>query len=468
VRLSAETEDRLPGTVERPSYDRREQAVGIVHFGVGAFHRAHQAVYTDTAMGAGDRDWSIAGVSLRSANVRESLAPQDGLYTLTEHRGERQSTRLVGAVDGVLAGKEQADQIVARVADGQTRILSFTVSEKGYHRDSSGALDSSAPSIEGDLAGIAPSTIYGFLQAGLSRRRAEGHGGLTLLSCDNLPENGSVLRKLLLDFTNRSDPGLGRWIDEECAFPSTMVDRIVPATTPAQVDELESRISLRDEAAVFTEPFSQWVIEERFAAGRPRWEEGGAEFVTDVRLHESAKLRMLNGAHSALAYLGLERGHEFVHEAIADPDLRPVIETILKSEAPSTLGPGLNTGAYADRLLARFANEALRHRLAQIAIDGSQKIPQRWLAVLDYHQHEGRSCPALIEALAAWLRHIRGEDGPVDDPLATTFQTLWESQGQSGIVAALFGDKGLFADAWIASERNQQALSEALEMENSR
>jgi len=449
VRLSSATLGSLAPDVARPGYDRDAQAVGIVHFGLGAFHRAHQAVYTDAAMAAGDRDWAIAGLSLRSAAVRDQLAPQDGLYTVTARSSDGEAVRLIGSVTQALMASEAGEQIAVFLAAPATRIVSFTVTEKGYCRAPGGSLD---------LAAAAAESIYGRLQAGLALRRGAGLPGLTLLSCDNLPDNGRVLERLMGEYLDRADPALARWVAAECAFPSTMVDRIVPATTPADLDRVEQRIGLRDEGAVITEPFSQWVIEDRFAGPRPRWDVGGAEFVADVRLYETAKLRMLNGAHSALAYLGLRRGHRFVHEAIADAAIRATVERLMRDEAAPTLDPAFDAQAYADALLARFANPALPHRLQQIAMDGSQKIPQRWLAVLAWNQRHGRQCPAILEALAAWIVHVRGDGAPVDDPLADRLAELWREAGDSGIVPALFGSDGLFAGDWQASDADRRAI----------
>jgi fructuronate reductase len=449
VRLSSATLGSLAPGVARPVYDRDAQAVGILHFGLGAFHRAHQAVYTDAAMAAGDCDWAIAGLSLRSAAVRDRLAPQDGLYTVTARSRDGEEVRLIGSVRQALVASGTSDKIAALLAAPATRIVSFTVTEKGYCRSPDGSLD---------LAGATPESIYGWLHRGLALRRDAGLPGLTLLSCDNLPDNGRVLERLMAEYLDRADPALARWVAAECAFPSTMVDRIVPAITLADLDQVEQRIALRDEGAVITEPFSQWAIEDRFAGARPRWDEGGAEFVADVRLYEIAKLRMLNGAHSALAYLGPRCGHRFVHEAIADPAIRATIERLMRDEAAPTLDPAFDAQAYADALLARFANSALPHRLQQIAMDGSQKIPQRWLAVLAWHQRHGRRCPAILEALAAWIDHIRGDTAPVDDPLADRLAVLWREVGEGGIVAALFGSDGLFAGDWQASDADRRVI----------
>ena len=452
---------RLPKDVQLPAYDRSVQRSGIVHFGIGAFHRAHQAVYTDDAMASGDRDWAIVGVSLRSPSVRNQLAPQAGLYSIIERSAKGEGVRIAGAVRDVLVGGIQPTEIVGAIASPDTRILSFTVTEKGYHRTLDGSLDLNDPAIAADLTDVAmPQTIYGFIRAGLAQRRARGLPGLTLVSCDNLTSNGLVLDQCLHTFLDAADKPLAAWFARECACPSTMVDRIVPATTEADLAGLAERLGARDEAAVVTEPFRQWVIEDRFATARPRWEIGGAQFVTDVHSHELAKLRLLNGAHSALAYLGLMAGHRFVHESIADSGIGPIVKRLMRVEAAATLRKmaPFHAEAYCDRLISRFENPRLPHSLAQIAMDGSQKIPQRWLAVLTDNAASGRSCPAILNALSSWVLYVRGDRFAVSDPLAPKLRTLWETAGGEGIVTALFGSGGLFSKYWTAKSHELAAL----------
>ena len=468
MRLSESNADSLPGHVIRPVYDRDKQQIGIVHLGLGAFHRAHQALYTDDAMNHGDRDWLIAGVSLRSPAVRNELAPQDCLYTVAE-RGLEDSIRLVGSIARVHVATESPESVIADIAANATRIVTITVTEKGYHRRAEGSLDLANADIAADLdATSAPRTLYGFLREGLARRRDRGMSGITVISCDNLQENGSKLAALLKDFLERSDPELARWVQRECAFPSTMVDRIVPATTDELRADIEKRIGMRDAACVATESFCQWVIEDHFAGPRPRWEAGGAELVTDVRPYETAKLRILNGAHSALAYLGLERGYHYVHEAIDDVAIRSTCERLMRLEAAGsfTAAHGQNLDVYCDTLLARFANQKLQHRLAQIAMDGSQKIPQRWLATLQDQQRSGRSCSAILEALAAWIVHVKGEGDRVDDPAAQLLAKLWVERGRDGIVSALFGERGHFGTEWVATPEDVTALHRGITKTN--
>ncbi|MEQ1512816.1 MAG: mannitol dehydrogenase family protein [Lysobacteraceae bacterium] len=432
MRLSAANLHALPADIVHPTYARSAQSVGIVHFGIGAFHRAHQAVYADDAMIRGEHGWGIIGVSLRSAAVAEQLNPQDGFYTLITRSAAGDALRPIAAVQCVLVASAQAQAVIDAIAAPGTHIISFTITEKGYCRGTDGSLDPT-------LADAG--SIYPFLHRGLAARRRAGLPGLTLLSCDNLSDNGVQLSRLLGEYLARHDPAVLDWFQTRCSCPSSMVDRIVPATTPADRETLAQRLGMRDEAVVVTEPYSQWVIEDRFAGPRPQWQHSGVQLVEDVAPWEAAKLRMLNGAHSALAYLGLAHGHEFVHQAVADPLIAPSIRQLMLDEAAPTLPPmpGFDAQIYATALLARFANPALRHRLAQIAMDGSQKIPQRWLQTTLSAAHSGRDTPAILTALAAWIRHSQGANGPIDDPLAANFAALWKNASLEQGIAALFG-----------------------------
>ena len=455
MRLSSGTLAQLGAEIARPDYDRDAQKIGIVHFGIGAFHRAHQAWYTDLAMSAGDRNWAILGVSLRSATVGNQLNPQDGLYTVTERSGHGDSSRLVGAVKGVMIASQERTAVIAALAEPATRIVSLTVTEKGYCRAPDGSLDQ-------QLAGN--ESFYAYLAAALRLRHDAGLPGLTVMSCDNLADNGRQLERLMGEYIARHDPQLVDWLAAECAFPCTMVDRIVPATTEADLAGLAARTGLEDRGGVMTEPFSQWVIENRFAGPRPRWEAVGAELVEDVRPYETAKLRLLNGAHSLLAYCGLRRGHEFVHQAIADPELKALVERLMGQEAGPTIAvaPGQDLDRYAHDLVVRFGNPALNHRLIQIAMDGSQKIPQRWLETLAWHQGRGSQCSAILNGIGAWLLHLRGDLHPVEDPLANQLAALWHSAGRDGVVDAVFGPTGPLASGWKPSASDKAAILAAI------
>lgn len=447
MRLSAATAAHLPADVIRPAYDRAAQASGILHFGIGAFHRAHQAIYADDAMNRGERDWGITGVSLRSPTVANQLNPQNGLYLLAVRSAAGEAVQLVGSVQRVLTGAGDRAAIVAAIAAPATHIVSLTITEKGYGRAGDGSLD---PALAGE------DSIYPLLAGGLARRRAAGLPGLTLLSCDNLSGNGAQLRHLLLSHLNGLDATLARWVEAECRFPSTLVDRIVPATTAEDIAAVAARTGATDHGLTCTEPFSQWVIEDDFAGPRPAWEQSGVQMVADAAPWEAAKLRMLNGAHSALAYLGLERGHATVDRAIADPAIRPLIETLMLDEAAPTLPPmpEFDPRAYATDLIERFANPALAHRLVQIAMDGSQKIPQRWLETLHINSERGRTSPAIEAALAAWLRHTRGDNGPVDDPLAPQLAALWQGATWSDAIDRIWhADRPLVGGTMPADTR---------------
>ncbi len=454
MRLAADTAHHLPAEVARGDYDRAAQRIGIVHFGIGAFHRAHQAWYTDRAMAAGERDWMISGVSLRSPGVADELNPQDGLYTLTERSGDRASTRLIQSVREVLFAPEQSAEVVARIADPACHIVTFTVTEKGYARGVGDRLDLAA----------ARRSFYPLLAAGLARRRARGLPGLTLLSCDNLADNGRVLGALMRQWLAAEDPALLDWFARECRTPSSMIDRIVPRTGPGDLAELQERIGMEDAGAVFTERFSQWVIEDDFAGPRPAWEHHGAQLVADVAPYETAKLRMLNGAHSLLAYAGLRAGHEFVHEAVADPALRDLAERLMREEAMPTIAaaPGQDLAAYADALLARFADPALRHRLAQIAMDGTQKIPQRWLDTASALRRRGKSCPAILAGLDAWLWHL--EVGRfVDDPHGEKLTQLVCAEGRDAVLAFCLGDGSGAPALWPGYEDLREPFAQLAE-----
>ena len=438
MRLSAETLGRLPGDVARPTYDR-SQATGIVHFGIGAFHRAHQAVYTDACLRDGERGWMIAGVSMRSASVAEQLNPQDGLYTVTVRSADADETRVIGAVKEVLVAEADRARIVRSIASPACHIASFTVTEKGYCRAPDGSLDMAS----------AAHGFYPLLCEGLARRQAEGLGGLSLLSCDNLSGNGKQLGRLMREWIAAHQPDLLGWFETECTTPDSMVDRIVPASSPADLAELERRMGMRDDGAVFTEGFTQWVIEDDFAGPRPSWERHGVQVVGDVAPYEAAKLRMLNAAHSLLAYAGLDRGHTYVHQAIRDGELRSLVMRLMTEEAAPTIeaGEGQDLDAYAGELIARFENPALNHRLIQIAQDGSQKIGQRWLDTLAIQQQRGNSCEAILTGIAHWLHHVGGAR-EVEDPMAAGLRASWASAGRAGIVRAMFGEEGRIRSDW--------------------
>jgi fructuronate reductase len=436
-RLSLATLGRLPAAAAAPGYDPRQVGVGIVHLGIGAFHRAQTAVYSDDALALEGGAWGICGVSLRSAEVRDRLVPQDGLYTAVEKSPAGIRRRVIGSVREVLFLGDQRDAVQARLAAPATRIVTLTITEKGYcHDPATGQLNFAHPDIVHDLAeATQPQSAIGLIVAALDARRRVGAAPVTILCCDNLPHNGALVRGLVLAFAAARDVALSRWIEDHVRFPSTMVDRIVPATSDTDLAENDATLGLHDAAPVVHEPFRQWVIEDAFVAGRPAWERAGAQLVGDVVPFEAMKLRLLNGSHSALAYLGYLAGHEFIYQVAAQPHFVALMRRLMHDEVAPTLHlpPGTDVAAYQSALVERFSNPALPHRTQQIAMDGSQKLPQRLLGTVRDNLGAGRSIDLLALAVAGWMRYVSGVDEAgrpikVSDPMAGEFARLAAAQ----------------------------------------
>ncbi len=471
-RLASATLDQLPRGVLRPSYDRSTVATGIVHLGIGAFHRAHQAVMTDAALAQGDRRWGILGASLRSPETREALAPQDGLYTVAVRDEQGERLQVVGSVGALMVAPEDPHALLAAMASPSVRIVSLTVTEKGYcHAPATGDLDERHPDIVHDLAHPEASrSAPGLIVEALRRRRAAGVPTFTALCCDNLPHNGATLKRVLVRFANLRDPDLGRFVEGELRCPSTMVDRIVPATTDADRESIVATLGLQDAWPVLTEPFSQWVIEDDFAAGRPDWDAAGATFVADVAPFELAKLRLLNGSHSTLAYLGYLAGHETVADTMAAPGFAALVRDLMREEAAPTLPvvPGLDLDRYAASLVARFRNTALRHRTWQIAMDGSQKLPQRLLGTIRDRLAVGADFERLALGVAAWMRYATGRDEAgrsidLRDPLADDLRRRTAGIDDAGaLMDALLRLESVFATDLPAEPRFRAAVETAL------
>lgn len=446
----------LPAHVLRPAYDRAALTPGIVHIGIGAFHRAHQAVYTDAALAAAFGPWGIVGVSLRSTAIAQEMRAQGGLYSVITRHGEGDSARVVGCVIDTLAATQERERLLALLADPAIRIVTLTVSEKAYGVDpSTGGLDPAHPAVAVDLlTPHAPTGAIGFLVEGLARRRAAGLPPFTVLCCDNLPSNGRLVRRLVLEMAERRDAALAAWIVAKGRFPSSMVDRIVPAAT----DETRARAAVllgaEDTLALETEAFTQWVIEDQFVDGRPAWEAGGALFVTDVEPYEKMKLRLLNGSHSLIAYLGQLKGLEYVRDVMAVPEhvarVRAHMEAAARTLDPV---PGIDLAAYCAQLLARFANPAIAHRTAQIAMDGTQKLPQRIFAPALDALARGEDADAFAYVTALWLAYVR-RMGPVNDPRAAELAAA-ASEGGS---APFFALPGLFPRELVAATNWRQRV----------
>jgi fructuronate reductase len=451
--LTSASLPRLPRAVRRPGFDPAALKTGIVHLGCGAFHRAHQAVYTQAVLDRKQGAWGIVGVSLQGAGVRDKLKPQDGLYTVIERSGAGETCTVIGTLRDVLFAPEDPGAVMARIADPAIKIVSITVTEKGYCRDPAlGRLDAVHPDISHDLARPDhPRSMLGVLVGGLARRQASGAGPVTVLCCDNLPHNGKTVATLVASFAALRDDRLAAWIAANVAFPSTMVDRIVPATSEADLATAAAALGLRDEAPVAAEPFKQWVIEDNFAAGRPEWEVAGAELVSDVTPFEEMKLRLLNGSHSAIAYLGYLAGHEFVYQVMQQPDFVRVVRGLMAEAAPTLRMPaGVDVAGYQAALLERFANPAIKHKTWQIAMDGSQKLPQRLLGSVRDNLAAGRPVKHLALAVAAWMRYAGGVDEkgqPIDvrDPLAARFKAVAGSDASTR-AKAFFALREIFGE----------------------
>jgi fructuronate reductase len=473
ARLSARTLAGLPASVVRPHYERGRLGSGVVHLGIGAFHRAHQAVYLDELIGRHRGAFGILGVSLRHANVRDALEPQDGLYTFLVRDGRHTTCRVIGSVLRVLVAPEDPETVLRNLTDPATRLVTLTVTEKGYCLAPGGRLDARHPEIARDLARPeAPRTAIGFLVEALSRIRAAGTSPPTLLSCDNLPSNGHLLRAALVDFAERRDAGLARWIDSTVATPSSMIDRIVPATVERDLAEVADTLGVVDRGAVVAEPFSQWVIEAHMSEGFPPLGEVGAEIVPDVAPYERMKLRLLNGCHSSIAYLGQLAGYDFVADALDDPRLRHFLERMMAEEIAPTLTEfsAERLADYSATLIRRFGNKAIRHRTWQISMDGSQKLPQRLIGTLADRARTGAPAERISLAIAAWFRFLAGTDDAgrpieISDPRAAELVRLADpALPETVVVANMLERSGLFPPTLVRNTALRTMLSELLHL----
>ena len=463
-RLSQAHIKSLPAEVFLPTYDRTKLQAGIVHLGIGAFHRAHQAFYTESVLNKFGGDWGIIGCSLRSASVRDQLAPQDGLYTLVERSGDGEKLQLIGAVLKNLVGPENPEELVAVMAQPNIKIISMTVTEKGYcHDPATGNLNSQHPDIQHDLKNLdQPKSAIGFLVAALHARFKAGVKSFTVLSCDNLPNNGEVLEKVVVQFAGAVSKELADWIRANTCFPSTMIDRIVPATTEQDRQDIEARIGLRDEGLVVAEPFTHPPIEDKFSDGRPQWEKVGALLVDDVRVFEKIKLRLLNGAHSTMAYTAYLSGFDYISEVMNEPAFVKMVKLYMAREAGETLSApaGFDIEAYKQQLCDRFSNKALKHRTWQIAMDGSQKLPQRLLESLRVQLKGNGNISIICLGVAAWIRYVSGVDEngnaiEVSDPLSVELRALCDANkgDASATVRAIVGIQKVFGQDLINEEK---------------
>jgi len=411
--LSQANLPRLPKAVDPPTYDRRELRPGVVHIGVGGFHRAHQARYLDRLARLGLADaWGITGVGLHSAEIGQALRAQDGLYLLVEHGGEEPEAHVVGALRHYLYGAEGPDAVLDALSAPETRIVTLTITGNGYHLTSAGEFRADDPVVAAELRNPGrPDTAFGYLVEALDRRRRSGTPPFTVLSCDNIPSNGKAARTMLVSFAELRDPALARWIENNVAFPNSMVDRITPETPVEERADISRPFGVLDRWPVVTERFTQWVIEDEFSNGRPRLEEVGVQFVSDVAPYELTKKRLLNASHCALGYLGYLAGYRTTAEVMADPVYAAFISGLIDEVTP--LLPrvdGLPLAPYKATLLERLANPAISDQLTRLCRRGSTKMPSYLLPSIEESIAAGRPHPLMTLAVAGWFRYLTGED----------------------------------------------------------
>ncbi|GGB94194.1 mannitol dehydrogenase [Marinobacterium zhoushanense] len=418
MKLNNENLELLPQRLVKPSYDRRQVRQGIVHIGVGGFHRAHQAIYTEQLLNQGGaREWGICGVGLRAEDraMRDALASQDYLYTLYElGDGADTQIQVVGSIGDFLLAEEGQEALIARLADPATRIVSLTITEGGYCTDdSSGEFLSELPEIRHDLEyPKKPTTVFGFLTEALARRRDAGVGPFTVMSCDNLPHNGRVARNALLGFAALRDRALHDWIADHVSFPNSMVDRITPMTSQTHRAQLQAETGVEDAWPVVAEPFIQWVLEDKFCNGRPAWEEVGVQFTDDVSPYEEMKIGLLNGSHQALAYLGALLGHQYAHETMQDTQLREYVRAYMDRDVTPLLAavPSIDLEQYKDTLIERFSNTGICDQISRIGYDGSSRLPKFVIPTLLGQIEAGAPLQRIALIFAAWCQYQQGVD----------------------------------------------------------
>lgn len=428
--LSSSTLSLLNEVVKPIGYDKEQASNGIVHIGIGAFHRAHQAVFTNDLLKL-DNHWKITAVSLRSPKIRNEMSPQNSLYTVVERSNTGDEVSLIGAVENVLVAPENPQSVIDAIANQETKVVTLTITEKGYCRDASGEhIDVNSQIVKDDLlTPHSPKTFAGFIVAACNLRRKSGDK-LTIISCDNLPSNGRITQTIVLEFANLLDPELAHWIKDNVSFCNSMVDRIVPATTADDIAQVSELIGVIDNCTVITEPFKQWVIEDDFVNEKPAWDSVGAMFVKNIEVFEEMKLRLLNGAHSCLAYVGFMKGHKFIHQAVND-DICLALTKALHKDLLSTLDnvPSIDLAVYAQTILSRFANEKVLYKTSQVACDGSQKLPQRLFKPALELLETGHVSKSIALVIAVWIKFLmekdhQGASFTVIDPIADKLRKL--------------------------------------------
>jgi len=445
-----------------PSYDRSQVTVGIVHFGVGGFHRAHQAMYIDQLMEQGKAlDWGICGVGVMpfDLKMKEAMQSQDCLYTLVEKASDGSwEPRIIGSIVQYLYAPDDPEAVIEKMADPATRIVSLTVTEGGYNFSPvTGEFDDTNPAVKADLApGAVPATTFGLITEALVRRRSRGIEPFTVMSCDNIQGNGHVAQEVFTAFARLRDPELGDWVAGNVQFPNSMVDRITPVTTDEDRAQISERFAVDDAWPVVCEPFTQWALEDKFTAGRPPFEDVGVQVVPDVMPYELMKLRLLNASHQALCYFGYLAGYRLVHEVAQDPLFANFLLDYMNREATPTLAPvpGIDLDAYKHQLIERFSNAAVRDTVARLCARSSERIPTWLVPVIRENLAAGRDVRLSAAVVASWARYAEGVDEQgdpikIDDQLADTVQRLAAQQRDDPL--AFVKNRELFGD--LATEQ---------------
>lgn len=459
--LNSNTLKNLGAEIQTPRYDRSSLGQAIVHIGVGGFHRAHQTIYTEDLFNINEAfEWGFCGIGLLPGDqkMRDVLQQQDYLYTLVERSADEEKVRIVGAIVNFIYAPDAIELAIAKMASPATKIVSLTITEGGYYmQDGSGMFNADHPDIQHDLVNPdTPRSSFGFLLAALDRRRKASIKPFTIMSCDNIQGNGSITKKMLLAFAELANPELAGWIADNASFPNSMVDRITPATTDELRDRLHDRFGILDRWPVTTEPFKQWVLEDKFTLGRPSWELTGVKMTTDVLPYEKMKIRLLNASHQALCYIGILLGYEFVHETMQDQDIRRLVQAMMDVEVTPILPkvPGVDLTSYKYQLLERFANPAIQDQLARIAIYGSTGLPKFVLPTIEEQLERGGSYHRLAFTVACWMRCLQGIDDrgraiTMMDPNAETLSAIALERAQQ--VDYFLSQCGLFPMQLITS-----------------
>lgn len=455
VKLNERSLSQLSDRVRVPQYDRSAVTPGIVHVGVGGFHRAHQALYMDNYLEQNPgSNWGICGIGLLEFDrkMRDALHSQDCLYTLVERSPAGDNARVIGSITEYLFAPDDREAAIETLADPQCRIVTLTITEGGYYVvEGTGEFDLNHPTIQHDLQNPnEPYGVYGFLTAALERRRQRGITPFTVLSCDNIQGNGDMVGRMLTTFANLQNPDLGQWIANHVAFPNCMVDRITPATTADDLRMVADQFEIDDAWPVVAEPFTQWVVEDRFCNGRPDLESVGVQMTDDVHPYEMMKIRLLNTSHQLIGYLGSLKGYTYVHEAMADDQIRQAVKRLMDEVTPTLRPvPGIDVGQYKQTLVERFSNPKIRDQLPRLCLNSSAKLPKWALGSVREKLEQDGAIDYLSLTIAAWFRYLNGKDEqgqnmPIDDPMADTLTERARSGGKDPMpllnLTEIFGD----------------------------